>query len=77
MLEDTAQQDMVLFILVFVCSGHYIHNPYLVAKLVEVCIMMCIDRLALSIPLFAIRSGYHTVYMEAKLGMKATDNWDP
>ncbi|XP_072035141.1 ubiquitin conjugation factor E4 B-like [Amphiura filiformis] len=39
-LEDTAQQDMVLFILVFVCSGQYIHNPYLVAKLVEVIFVM-------------------------------------
>ncbi|XP_022090328.1 ubiquitin conjugation factor E4 B-like isoform X2 [Acanthaster planci] len=35
-LEDTAQQDMVLFIVVIVCSAHCIRNPYLVAKLVEV-----------------------------------------
>ncbi|XP_038076555.1 ubiquitin conjugation factor E4 B-like [Patiria miniata] len=35
-LEDTAQQDMVLFIVVIACSAHCIRNPYLVAKMVEV-----------------------------------------
>ncbi|XP_030843161.1 ubiquitin conjugation factor E4 B isoform X2 [Strongylocentrotus purpuratus] len=35
-LEDTAQHDMVPFLLTFMCSGQYLKNPYLVAKLVEV-----------------------------------------
>ncbi|XP_071805789.1 ubiquitin conjugation factor E4 B-like isoform X1 [Asterias amurensis] len=35
-LEDTAQQDMVQFIVTIICSAHCIRNPYLVAKLVEV-----------------------------------------
>ncbi|XP_063965881.1 ubiquitin conjugation factor E4 B-like isoform X2 [Lytechinus pictus] len=35
-LEDTAQHDMVPFLLTFMCSNQYLKNPYLVAKLVEV-----------------------------------------
>ena len=32
--------DIVTFLVVFVCSPNYISNPYLVAKIVEVCIML-------------------------------------
>ncbi|XP_072174441.1 ubiquitin conjugation factor E4 B-like [Diadema setosum] len=35
-LEDTAQHDMIPFLLIFMCSSQYLKNPYLVAKLVEV-----------------------------------------
>lgn len=30
--------DIITFLVVFVCSPNYISNPYLVAKIVEVCI---------------------------------------
>lgn len=36
-LEDPVMNDIVTFLLVFVCSPNYISNPYLVAKIVEVC----------------------------------------
>ena len=36
-LEDPAMNDIVTFFVVFVCSPNYISNPYLVAKIVEVC----------------------------------------
>lgn len=36
-LEDPVVNDIVTFLLVFVCSPNYISNPYLVAKIVEVC----------------------------------------
>ena len=35
-LEGNALNDLVLFLIVFICSPHYFKNPYLVAKLVEV-----------------------------------------
>ncbi|XP_077997981.1 ubiquitin conjugation factor E4 B-like [Glandiceps talaboti] len=34
-LEDTFLPDIVLFIVLIVCSPHYLSNPYLVAKFVE------------------------------------------
>jgi len=37
-LEDPVMSDIVTFLVVFVCSPNYISNPYLVAKIVEVCI---------------------------------------
>ena len=36
-LEDPVMNDIVTFFVVFVCSPNYISNPYLVAKIVEVC----------------------------------------
>ena len=36
-LEDPVMSDIVTFLVVFVCSPNYISNPYLVAKIVEVC----------------------------------------
>ncbi|ELT92164.1 hypothetical protein CAPTEDRAFT_182882 [Capitella teleta] len=35
-LSDQSMQDLVTLIIVSVCSAHYISNPYLLAKLVEV-----------------------------------------
>ena len=37
-LEDPVMSDIVTFLVVFVCSPNFISNPYLVAKIVEVCI---------------------------------------
>lgn len=37
-LEDPVMSDIVTFLVVFVCSPNYISNPYLVAKIVEVCV---------------------------------------
>ncbi|XP_002737351.1 ubiquitin conjugation factor E4 B [Saccoglossus kowalevskii] len=34
-LEDTSLPDIVTFIIMIVCSSHYLSNPYLVAKFVE------------------------------------------
>lgn len=39
-LEDPVMNDIVTFLLVFVCSPNYISNPYLVAKIVEVLFVM-------------------------------------
>ncbi|MED6259610.1 Ubiquitin conjugation factor E4 B, partial [Ataeniobius toweri] len=35
-LYEPCVQDVVTFLVVFICSQHYIRNPYLIAKLVEV-----------------------------------------
>lgn len=35
-LEDPVMNDVITFLVVFVCSPNYISNPYLVAKIVEV-----------------------------------------
>lgn len=35
-LEGNTLNDLVMFLIVFICSPHYFKNPYLVAKLVEV-----------------------------------------
>ncbi|KAK5619426.1 Ubiquitin conjugation factor E4 B [Crenichthys baileyi] len=35
-LFEPCVQDVVTFLVVFICSQHYIRNPYLIAKLVEV-----------------------------------------
>lgn len=35
-LEDFNLKDLVNFLIIFVCSSDYFHNPYVVAKLVEV-----------------------------------------
>lgn len=39
-LEDPVMSDIVTFLVVFICSPNYISNPYLVAKIVEVCITL-------------------------------------
>ena len=36
MLYEPCVQDVVTFLVVFICSQNYIRNPYLIAKLVEV-----------------------------------------
>lgn len=35
-LYEPCVQDIVTFLVVFICSQNYIRNPYLIAKLVEV-----------------------------------------
>ncbi|XP_039250624.2 ubiquitin conjugation factor E4 B-like isoform X1 [Styela clava] len=35
-LEDFVVKNLVNFLIIFVCSANYFHNPYVVAKLVEV-----------------------------------------
>ena len=35
-LYEPCVQDVVTFLVVFICSQNYIRNPYLIAKLVEV-----------------------------------------
>lgn len=35
-LDDPSMKHIMTLLVVFVCSPHYISNPYLVAKLVEV-----------------------------------------
>lgn len=39
-LEDPVMNDIVTFLVVFLCSPNYISNPYLVAKIVEVCLTL-------------------------------------
>lgn len=39
-LEDPVMNDVITFLVVFVCSPNYISNPYLVAKIVEVLFVM-------------------------------------
>ena len=35
-VESNVSQDLIVFLIVLICSPHYISNPYLVAKLIEV-----------------------------------------